>query len=368
MLANIHLNNFKCFEDQDIPCAPLTFLSGKNGMGKSSVIQALLLLRQSHLRGFLEKGIVDLKGDLVDLGAGKDILYEGANSESIDIGIQMTEGEDFCFHLSYNQDSNALPCEKNIKNPPLEHYALFNNQFVYLEAERLGPRKWSKTSDYDVRQLRQIGSKGEFAVHFLSIFGDEPIAKDIFVHPESNNRTLKSQVECWLSELSPGVRLDVVSILSPDLVGLRYAFQSGTHVSNPYSAPNSGFGLSYILPVLIALLSSQKNQLIILENPEAHLHPMGQAKMGELIARVAAVDRQIILETHSDHILNGIRCMVHEKILDPQKTKLHFFNRKEDQMFPKSFLETPIMDANARLDIWPDGFFDVWEKYLEKIL
>ena len=74
MLTSIQLKNFKCFESLKLRLAPLTILCGLNGMGKSSVLQALLLLRQSKQAGELAKGRLVLGGELVDLGTGQDII------------------------------------------------------------------------------------------------------------------------------------------------------------------------------------------------------------------------------------------------------------------------------------------------------
>ena len=83
MLRRIGLHNFKCFEWLDLPCASLNVLCGLNGMGKSSVIQALLVLRQSFETGDLQEGRLVLGGTLTDLGAGSDVLFEDADEEVV---------------------------------------------------------------------------------------------------------------------------------------------------------------------------------------------------------------------------------------------------------------------------------------------
>jgi len=77
----------------------------------------------------------------------------------------------------------------------------------------------------------------------------------------------------------------------------------------------SGFGLSYTLPVITALLVGTliPNSLVIIENPEAHLHPRGQTEIARLIALCAQVGTQIIIETHSDHLFDGIRIAAKNK-------------------------------------------------------
>ena len=80
MLTGLELGNFKCFESLQLHLAPLTILCGVNGAGKSSVIQALLLLHQSQISG--DSNSLVLGGNLIDLGTGQDILFEGATSET----------------------------------------------------------------------------------------------------------------------------------------------------------------------------------------------------------------------------------------------------------------------------------------------
>src|SRR5260221_6265573 len=88
---------------------------------------------------------------------------------------------------------------------------------------------------------------------------------------------------------------------------------------------NVGYGLSHVLPILTACLGAQTGALLLIENPESHLHPSGQSAMGEFLAQVASAGIQLIVETHSDHVLNGIRRAVKRGQLTPQDVAIHFF-------------------------------------------
>lgn len=83
MIHSLRLQNFKCFKNQSIDFAPLTLLSGLNGMGKSSVLQALLLLRQSYERKLLQDTGLALNGDLVQIGTATDAFFRYADEEEI---------------------------------------------------------------------------------------------------------------------------------------------------------------------------------------------------------------------------------------------------------------------------------------------
>ena len=101
----------------------------------------------------------------------------------------------------------------------------------------------------------------------------------------------------------------------------------------------------------------------MIENPEVHLHPAGQAAMGEFLAEVAAAGVQVILETHSDHVLNGIRRAVKKGVLAPDDAALHFFRlQQDDEQEGAVLVESPILDRDGNVDMWPEGFFDQFDK------
>jgi len=217
-----------------------------------------------------------------------------------------------------------------------------------------------------VREHRQLGVSGEYTSHFLSLFGERQVAQEILTHPQERTLTLKAQVDAWMGEVSPGIQVEVRSYPDIDFISLQYAFVVGKQVSNSYRSPNVGFGITFTLPVVVALLSASPGALVLLENPEAHLHPQGQVKMGELMARAASCGIQVVVESHSDHILNGVRIAVRQGLLAPEQVRLHFLDRKPDQL--SSHVVSPQIDRDGRIDRWPEGFFDEWDKSLEKLL
>ena len=168
-----------------------------------------------------------------------------------------------------------------------------------------------------------------------------------------------------MGEVSPGTRLKIDAKPDVDLMSFQYYYGD----SKPYRATNVGFGISYTLPIVVAVLASKPGTIILIENPEAHLHPKGQVKMGELLALAASGGVQIVIETHSDHILNGIRLAVHGGKLDPKDVQLHYFQRKQNQDGQAvTDVVSPKIDRNGRIDRWPDGFFDEWDNSLEILL
>ena len=416
MIKSLSLHNFKCFADLHLEIGGLTLLTGLNGMGKSSVIQALLLLRQSNEQGFLHTtdflpqstnvGLI-LNGDLISLGTANDVFcefsededdelhiaiafnkqankwrfsYEDANTNVLSlivdpVKISKSEVEREMKFESWNSEADHENIRQNLENEKrfakavqLKSEAIFSNKFQYLQAERYGPRVSFATSDYYVRQKCQIGSHGEYAVHFLSIFGDEQDVLETLRHADAPSEKLRSQVEAWLGEISPGARIETTPNYGTDSVSVRFGYASESIVSRPYRATNVGFGLSYLLPVLVAILSAKPGSLLLLENPEAHLHPRGQSTMGRLMALAAKAGVQIIVETHSDHILNGVRLAIHDQKIEPDLVRVHFFGREEVNGTPRAVVSSPTIDANGRISEWPEGFFDEWDNSLSRLL
>lgn len=375
MIHMLRLQNFKCFRDQLIKLGALTLLSGLNGMGKSSVIQSLVLLRQSYQQGLLPDVGLSLNGDLLRLGLARDVLYEGATfPDEIGIALVVEQGDVAVkagWSFAYNQEADVLQIAKK-PSPAVYQTSLFTDDFYYLQAERVGPRPAFSTSDFQVRQHRQIGTQGEYAAHFLSVFGNRDIANPALAHPKAMSLSLFNQVEAWLGEISPGTRLQLNANPDLDQIGLRFSFVTGVFESNAYRSTNVGFGLTYTLPILVAALSAGPGTLLLIENPEAHLHPRGQGMMGDLLARVAQSGAQVLIETHSDHVLNGIRLAVHgggtPSRLDAERVQLHFFERSDQGEQLQHVVVSPHIDRDGRIDRWPEGFFDEWDKSLEALL
>ena len=152
-----------------------------------------------------------------------------------------------------------------------------------------------------------------------------------------------------------------------DLVNLGISFSSAGSVStNEYRSVNVGFGITYTLPVVVSLLSSAPGDLVFIENPEAHLHPRAQSKLGELIARAASSGVQVIFETHSDHVLNGIRIAIKTGLLKSEQAAVLFFSKGEESK--STSVTTLNIDQNGRIDNWPSGFFDEFEKSIESLI
>lgn len=371
MLSNIKLENFKCFERLDLHCSPLTLLCGLNGMGKSSVFQAILALRQTvEAAQFTVPTELLVSGDQVNLGTGRDVLFEDAKDER----IRMVLSDDTIekpYDLSFEYLDRT---EQLITDEESETYQWGSDEgwneappiagdVVYVDAERVGPRTLYPLAETFSRR-GNVGARSELALAHL-------VSRQDFVFPEKDprvreqgSRRMLSVLEVWLSGVSPGVHLHLEPIADADALLARFSFsREGDVESRAYRATNVGFGLSYTLPVLVALLSPP-GTLCLIENPEAHLHPQGQTKLAELAVSASKAGVQVMVETHSDHFMDGVRVAVHEGTAAPEDVAFHYFERVHGQ----SSITSPKIDVDGRLSEWPTGFFDQHDKNLAKLL
>lgn len=363
MIKNIRVKNFKCFEELTVNCRELNLFTGINGMGKSTLIQVLLLFRQSYERSNSGgNNRILLNGHYVSLGTMKDILYWYRKDEDICLAV---EEEQQVWQCCYDAQKQTLVVKGDLQCP--DRSSLAGSGFEYISAERLGPRRTYDDLEGEQSSPTQVGSRGEHAVSSLYQIGSDSDFKvyENMKNPAESSERLELQVNAWMSEISPGIKVKAIPYFDANMMGLRYG-QQGIMGEESANAVNMGFGVSYVLPIIISLLKARKGDLLILENPEAHIHPRGQRRIGELVARAAVNGVQIIMETHSDHILNGIRLSVKQGQIRPDQIKLNYFNVYEEKNgMIKHDMTSPEILLDGSLANWPEGFFDEWDKAVD---
>ncbi|MDY0375086.1 MAG: DUF3696 domain-containing protein [Desulfobacterium sp.] len=369
MINFIRIQRFKSLSDAQFPLAALNLFSGLNGMGKSTLIQSLLLLRQSHEKNtLLNKGLL-LKGDYVSLGTGKDVLAENAEKETIEFTLTWTGEEPTHFTFCYESKSDLQPVDSasTKRVGKIIEKNLFTRQFQYLSADRISPKSAYEVSDYYIRDLNSLGNHGEYTAHYIAEYGLTQLSVEALKHPDSPSLSLLDNLDKWMSEISPGIRIHAELQPAMNVASLNYAFQQGTEMTADFKPQNVGFGLTFVLPVLTAILRANPGDLIIIENPEAHLHPAGQSIIGRLCSIAARNGVQFFIETHSDHFLNGVRVAIREKVIQAHEVKVYYLERSATSAH-ESLVVNPEIDENGRIDIWPQGFFDEGDRLLEKLL
>ncbi len=363
MLKRLVLNNFKCFEEMELNFSALNILTGLNGMGKSTVLQSILLLGQSQ-NSIVSKQVLSLKGKYVNFGVGQDVLYEKAEKDEIGIGV-WTEDTEEKYLLEYQPETDALPLKSIDKNGEKGPYSAWENRLHYLSAYRIEPQFLYHIENEKEVSERYFAKNGEFSIQYLKLHGgDDVVNKSVLI---GNKRTIADQVKEWMDLISPGVSPVITINTSFRTAELRYEYIEGREKTNSYKSINVGFGITYVLPVVVTLISANPGDIILLENPEAHIHPKGQRMLGELLAAAGAGGVQILLETHSDHVMNGIRVAAKKGKLEPKDTRFFYFY-KDAADSHKHKVICPVLDEHGRLSEWPRGFFDEWDNALLELL
>lgn len=368
MITKLKLNNFKSHRNTELEMMPLTLISGVNNIGKSSVLQALLLLRQSLKKGRLSEGL-DLNKPLVNIGLGNDALYRLAQEPVLGIELEM-DNTNCRFYFDVNEEalvSSFIPLKDGqIDIKGMSNDALFGSNFQYLSAAR-----WAGISDfpmdtYEVKIERQISrelGQGELLGNFLYEYRGEPTFNYTNTGNDGNSIGLLDQVAIWEGTISSGITVDVQK--NADKTGFRIIYGTkgaeGKKSIEGLRAENVGFGVSYSLSVVTSLLSARPGALIMIENPEAHLHPDGQAKLAELMCLVAQRGVQVIAETHSDHIVNGVlvNCKRFEKEgrgIDRENVSIYYFSG-QDENHAVMYEQIKVLPG-GQIDYQPKGFFD----------
>lgn len=360
MLKKILFKNFKCFNNCTIPLNNVTVLAGQNGCGKSTVIQSLLLLKQSYDKCRNLDNII-ISGDFINLGNSSDIINEYTEESEIAIGIFDDSNKEILINIPYEANKNLISCETSNKEN-IKLFSLFDDNFEYIAADRIAPQNIYSSINYS----RNLGIHGEKVFGYLSMYGNEPIYHELCVKniPEG----LIYQTNYWINKFFHGFNFNIQEILKADSISLRYQEKGTSSSSNEYRPINVGFGITYILPVIVALLKAKPGDLIVIENPECHLHPKAQRQIGELISIVANAGIQILVETHSDHILNGIRIAVKNRVIAPNDTQILFFDREYVSEAFNTNVYAPNILEDGSLDYWPEGFFDEWDNALTELL
>ncbi|WP_176153493.1 AAA family ATPase [Burkholderia vietnamiensis] len=376
MLDIIELHNFKSARNLSVRVAPLTVLTGLNGSGKSTVLQALALLKQSLVPDSPAQRLM-LRGALVKLGRSEDVRFENATDDEISFAIQTPNGKTRLSAPTISGvDTLQLGCEGDIEDV----ISQLHNGFQFIQADRITPAVQYKQASTAERVSGWLGCGGEYTVDFLErnqdtkvspgrLFPkDHPTLSSELLNQVAPTESLLDQTAGWLQHLSPGVRPRAVPVELADAASLQFSY-TGTSMdseSRSHRPSNVGFGLTYCLPIIVACLSAPAGALLLLENPEAHLHPRGQSALGQLLACCAMDGVQIIVETHSDHVINGIRLAAKRKLISNSSVAVHFFSR--DVESGESTITSPILHENGRFSEWPDGFFDEWSKALDELL
>lgn len=418
MLTHLKLENFKIWRTTGpVRLAPLTLLLGTNSSGKSSLIQSLLLIRQT-VKGDdtgldLNLGNPDAD-DTVTMGQFRDLLCRhGAATETTpatQVGIEFrwaaqgTPAQDSTLfsarygagpsgsaelrYLRLGKDgegftalrakpgiyrllltNQALPVRQSAEYRPERSFAfsaaMLNRLGPLADGIRpvgpalldelsriiyLGPVRQLARRDYvwSGRMPAHIGDDGGRAVDVLIASGVAQQAGRGSDQSGDGGRIFR-ETERWLREL------DVADGLQVRALGRSARYELLVrHRGAVVNLKDVGVGVSQVLPVVVAALFAQPGHIVIVEEPESHLHPLAQAKLAELLATVSAERNvQFIVETHSEHLFRRLQTLMAKQQVQPQQAALYFVER--DGQAAK--LRELKLDDFGRVANWPEKFF-----------
>ena len=362
MIESVSLQNFKCFsEKKEISLAKITILYGHNGRGKSSLSQALLLIGQSmkERNGLDQLSIV---GEQVKLDTFADIKTVGSEQNEIKFWID-TDKDKVEMGFSSYADKPQLGRLSTLLYNGEDRFVVQTTQATEATAE--GGKVAFSTSDISVlQQLKSIVyiSAGRLGPKNEELRNDSLPPNNIGTKGENLLNALSHQtpefvdyVGRWLSKILNDAAMKIVA---PKATRMELMLNSrdGEQLFHPV---NVGFGYSYVLPVIVGTLMAEKGSVVIIENPEAHLHPGAQSRIMEfLIEQSISRDLQLIIETHSDHVVNGMRISIKKGKLKPTDSIIQHFAYADKGIAPVITCIT--CDSKGNLSDYPEDFQDEW--------
>jgi predicted ATPase len=441
MITQIEIENFKCFKNRvSFPLGKLTLLTGVNGRGKSTLLQSLLLMRQSiehnstttqvlfngncvnlnsfddirnrntlqseavifkyhydffgdplKSNGYIEFSLSrTLEDDMIAQVSQITLFSKSELADKVDISIgsifsipdinktlfhnieriyyPVHESDEWFtyknseekiltklinlspsnFNYVYAETGGVVPYDSPFKE------ALNFYHIHYVSADRIGPQDvYFKET---LGKFPNVGSKGELTVNLL--YKKQGDLVDDRLCLDEDAKTLITQTGAWLSKIFGGAKLDIPSSQSRTLELLFNTSAS----RDRFTPANVGFGFHSILPIIVSGLIAKEGEILIVENPEIHLHPRAQSELTKFLAKVSSCGVQVLVESHSDHILNGLQVAVVDKIIGENEISVLYF--QSDNQEP--VVQIPIQ-KDGRIEFWPEGFFDQSNKDLEKV-
>lgn len=336
MLTQLSVEGFKCFDHLNLRLAPLTLLVGTNASGKSTVIQSIML----HHSAFEQKNGVYLKEIVKPYAQFEDVASRLSHPSEIIISIE-SSAQTLTTRLT--REGLYPVCDDTRPSH------VYEQNLFYLTANRTGPQEIAEFN----RELR-IGDTGQYALGYLEQRKDTPIHPDL-VERQAPALTLKAQLAWWLSFITgtdTEARTEKITSTS-----VKAAFIMGEMGEvSPY---NTGAGNGFLLKLGIMCLTAVPGDLLLIENPEIHLHPAAQSRLARLFAHLSAHGVQLIVETHCEHLINRIRYEVYSRNLSAEDLIIHYKPRY-DQPFETLHLNQRghYCETDGQEQVFPSGFFD----------
>ena len=401
-ITKIAVSGFKSLaEECAIDICPLTILAGANSSGKSSIMQPLLMLKQT-LEAPYDPGPLLIDGPNVQFTLAEQFLSNIVEKERTDrfqIGIE-TRKSDLAWSVTttFRKGQRGIEIVKMTREDepdedsswPLKHIILYpemptekikslfdrhstHGDLDVVRRSRCFLRLESQDGNISLNFTRNLDFDIFNSIHLPGLRGNpERIYKLTSTGPRYPGRFenyVASIIHDWQNTKDSRLQTLVRTLRKLRLTGqihtqkigdIGIEIKVGLHphhrTSNMVSIADVGFGVSQVLPVLVALIVAEPGQLVYLEQPELHLHPRAQVALAQVLAAAAKRGVRVVAETHSSLLLLAVQTLVAEGDLSPELVKLHWFRRGENGT---TQIDTADLDEAGAYGDWPEDFDDV---------
>ncbi len=419
-ITAIKIKGYKSLYDESIiDISSLTILAGANSSGKSSIMQPVLLMKQT-LEANYDPGALLINGPNLKFTSAEQLLAinpkEKAKEFKVSIEINGNETITCSFGKQPQQPINLVSMEYEREETQFKIVPeMIHEELIYLLPQHTRDLMQSlhdyksKIGENRNTNLKVIRNRCFFEIAFfnqtsgyrmkMSLISDPASRFEDYIqsiihvpglrgNPERTYKTtavsnmfpgtfdnyVASVVNYWqinndknLDKLIQALqKLGLTSIIESQQINdtqvelkvgrLPCSSNSKTTKQDMVSIVDVGFGVSQVLPVLVALLTASPGQLVYIEQPEIHLHPRAQVALAEIFAEAANRGVRVVVETHSELFLLGVQSLVAEGQLSSDQVKLHWFTRQEDGTTKISSGE---LDETGAFEDWPEDFSEV---------
>ncbi len=410
-ITRISVAGFKSIRDKiSIDIRPLTILAGANSSGKSSIMQPVLMLKQTMEVSF-DPGPLLLNGPHVNFTEAKQFFFQSgksAKNKQFSVGLKNKDGQENTWFYSYTNQSglkiDKLIYESNVLSEKREFRlnmsheeimdnipllrgilgSLFLNQTGVMEVVRNKHLLVARTtnnefgggflphSPFDVaespiqsiihlpglrgnpQRIYQVTAVGEI---FPGLFNDY-VASVIHHWQKNSDKTRMEKLNRWLMELGLTWKVQTKQLNDTQIeIWVGRLAKKGDD-QDLVNIADVGLGVSQVLPVLVALLVARPGQTVYLEQPELHLHPRAQMVLAKILAEAAQMGATVVVETHSELLLRGIQTQVAAGLLDRKLVKLHWFERNPEDGATQ-ITSSDLNEKGAFDTKWPEDFSSV---------
>lgn len=344
-ISEVRLRSFKSVDEGDVGLAPFTLVVGENSSGKSTLLHALHLLS----RGVLDNFAVDDVEDVLGIPTDAILNASAVPIDYVSIGVDIESPiarVSCCMSWKPGLGSRSWELVSDDDGSGLI------TTFLGGGTHYIGPLRKAPGSTPEIGLdlvPHDVGKRGEFTADLLAIQGTGTIGLPM---PGNSASTIDDVLRSWVADLGLVADIKAVGSRGSTIEVKPHGLESFFPLSSV------GIGVSQLLPVLVLCLLAEPGSVILLEQPELHLHPAVQQRLADFFIAMVRSGRQLIVETHSEYMVSRLRRRIVEdpddELLDLAKV---VFAERDRETGLSSYREVELSPYGA-IEEWPAGFFD----------